>query len=308
MRKQQLRKPLGIFAFPALSRVIRACVNPWRIHVADQPHIRFQDGNAIPQIGLGVWQTPNDVATPSVRIALEAGYRHVDTAAIYGNEEGVGEGMRTSGVDRKDIFLTTKLWNDAQGYDSTLKAFDESLKRLGTDYVDLYLIHWPSPRRNRYVDSWKALVKLKEEGRARSIGVSNFGADHLERIIGETGVVPVLNQVELHPDFQQRELRRMHDRLDIKTESWSPLGQGQLLTNPVIGDIARKRGKTPAQVIISWHLQNGLIVIPKSVTPSRIVENFQVFDFELDDADLKALNGLDSADARIGPNPATAGF
>lgn len=276
--------------------------------MADQPHIRFHDGNSIPEIGLGVWQTPNDVATPSVRTALETGYRHVDTAAIYGNEEGVGEGMRASGVDRKDIFLTTKLWNDAQGYDSALRAFDQSLKRLGTDYVDLYLIHWPSPRRNHYADSWKALVKLKEEGRARSIGVSNFGADHLERIIGETGVTPVLNQVELHPDFQQRQLRQVHDRLGIRTESWSPLGQGRLLADPVIVGIAGKRGKTPAQVIIRWHLQNGLIVIPKSVTLSRIVENFQVFDFELDDADLAALNGLDSAGARMGPNPATAGF
>lgn len=276
--------------------------------MTDQPHIAFHDGNSIPQIGLGVWQTPNDVATPSVRIALETGYRHIDTAAIYGNEDGVGEGMRASGVDRKQIFLTTKLWNDAQGYDSALKAFDESLKRLGTDYIDLYLIHWPSPRRNRYVDSWKALVRLKEEGRARSIGVSNFDAEHLERIVGETGVKPVLNQVELHPDFQQSALRQAHERLGIRTESWSPLGQGQLLANPVVGDVASKLGRTAAQVIIRWHLQNGLIVIPKSVTPARIIENFKVFDFDLGEADLKALNGLDTSTGRIGPNPTTATF
>lgn len=276
--------------------------------VTDQPYIRFHDGNSIPQVGLGVWQTPNDVAIPSVRTALEAGYRHIDTAAIYGNEQGVGEGMRSSGVDRKEIFLTTKLWNDAQGYDSTLKAFDQSLKQLGTDYVDLYLIHWPSPRRDRYVESWKALVTLKNEGRARSIGVSNFGADHLERIVGETGVTPVLNQVELHPDFQQSALRKVHQQMGIQTESWSPLGQGRLLADPVVGEIARKRGRTPAQVLIRWHVQNGLIVIPKSVTPSRIVENFQLFDFELDDGDLKTLDGLDAPDSRIGPNPATATF
>jgi 2,5-diketo-D-gluconate reductase A len=276
--------------------------------VADQPHIRFHDGNSIPQIGLGVWQVPDDVATPSVRTALENGYRHIDTAAAYRNERGVGEGLRASGVDRKEVFLTTKLWNEDQGFDAALKAFDRSLKALGTDYIDLYLIHWPSPRRNLYLESWKAFVRLKEEGRARSIGVSNFNPDHLGRIIGETGVVPVINQVELHPDFQQKPLRAVHDKHDIRTESWSPLGQGQLLADPVVGNVARKRGKTPAQVIIRWHLQNGLVVIPKSVTPSRIAENFKVFDFELDDADLTALDALDSDAARIGPNPATAGF
>lgn len=295
--------PPRLFAPPARFRQL-----PGETTVADQPHIRFHDGNSIPQIGLGVWQTPNDVATPSVEAALKAGYRHIDTAAAYRNEDGVGQGIRNSGVYRKEIFLTTKLWNEDQGFDSALKAFDRSVKALGTDYVDLYLIHWPSPRRNLYLESWKALVRIKEEGRARSIGVSNFGPDHLERIIGETGVTPVLNQIELHPDFQQAALRQVHGRLDIKTESWSPLGQGQLLANPVIGDIARKLGKTPAQVIIRWHIENGLIVIPKSVTPSRIVENFQVFDFELGESDLKTLNGLDAPDNRIGPNPDTASF
>ncbi len=276
--------------------------------VTDQPSITFNDGNSIPQVGLGVWRTPENIAAPTVRAAIAAGYRHVDTAAIYNNEDGVGEGIGSSGVARGEIFLTTKLWNDAQGFDSTLRAFDESLKRLATDYVDLYLIHWPSPPRDRYLDTWKAFVRLKEEGRARSIGVSNFGKEHLDRIIGETGVTPVLNQIELHPAFQQKALRAVHDRLGIKTESWSPLGQGQLLSDPVIGAVAAKHGRTPAQVVIRWHMDNGLIVIPKSVTPSRIEENFKVFDFKLDADDLARIDSLDSAGGRIGPDPMTATF
>ncbi|MBO9100218.1 MULTISPECIES: aldo/keto reductase [unclassified Rhizobium] len=276
--------------------------------MTDKTIITFNDGRSIPQVGLGVWQTPNETAAPAVRAAIEAGYRHIDTAAIYGNEEGVGEGIRSSGVDRKDIFLTTKLWNDAQGFDSTLKAFDESLKRLGTDYVDLYLIHWPAPSKDRYLDTWKAFVQLHSEGRAKSIGVSNFAAEHLNRIIGETGVTPVLNQIELHPDFQQRALRETHEALGIKTQSWSPLGQGKLLDNAVIGKIAGKYGRTPAQVIIRWHIDAGLIVIPKSVTPSRIAENFKVFDFKLDADDLKQIDTLDTPGGRIGPDPVTATF
>lgn len=276
--------------------------------MSDQPHISFNDGKSIPQVGLGVWQTPNDTAVTAVKAALEAGYRHVDTAAAYHNEKGVGEGIRASGLDRKDIFLTTKLWNDDQGLDSTLRAFDKSLKQLGTDYVDLYLIHWPSPHRGKYRDTWKALVRIKEEGRARSIGVSNFAAEHLEAIIGDTGVTPVLNQIELHPDFQQKALRAVHEKLGIRTQSWSPLGQGHLLTNRVVGDVAARLGRTAAQVIIRWHIQNGLIVIPKSVTPSRIVENFKVFDFELDSAAMQALDALDDAGARVGPDPLKASF
>jgi 2,5-diketo-D-gluconate reductase A len=276
--------------------------------VTETPTITLHDGNSIPQVGLGVWRTPEDIAAPTVRVALAAGYRHIDTAAAYENEDGVGEGIRTSGVDRKDIFLTTKLWNDQQGFDSTLKAFDESLKRLGTDYVDLYLIHWPAPNRNRFVDTWKAFVRIKEEGRARSIGVSNFYPEHIARIVGETGVTPVLNQIELHPDFQQKTARTAHAKLEIATESWSPLGQGTLLSNPVIGAVARKHGRTPAQTIIRWHIDNGLIVIPKSVTPSRIEENFRVFDFKLDDEDLAAIGKLDRPDGRIGPDPKTADF
>ena len=276
--------------------------------MSDQTHIAFNDGKSIPQIGLGVWQTPNETAVTAVKAALDAGYRHVDTAAAYRNEQGVGEGMRNSGLDRKDIYLTTKLWNDEQGFDSTLRAFDRSLKELGTDYVDLYLIHWPAPHRGKYRDTWKAFTRLKEEGRARSIGVSNFEAEHLEAIIGDTGVTPVINQIELHPDFQQKALRATHDKLGIRTQSWSPLGHGQLLANPTVAELARKIGKTPAQVIIRWHIQTGLVVIPKSVTPSRIVENFQVFDFELDAAAMQALDALDDSGARIGPNPMTAKF
>ena len=273
----------------------------------DQPKIEFNDGKTIPQIGLGVWQTPNEEAAPAVRKALEVGYRHIDTAALYENEEGVGEGIRQSGVARGDIFLTTKLWNDRQSHDDALKAFDESLKRLGTDYVDLFLIHWPSPHRGTYVEAWKALIELKKQGRARSIGVSNFAEEHLERIIGETGETPVLNQIELHPDFQQKALRAVHARLGMKTQSWSPLGQGKLLSNPEITKVAQRLGKSPAQVIIRWHLDNGLIVIPKSVTPSRIEENFKVFDFTLD-ADAKAVLDALDGDNRVGPDPMTAKF
>jgi 2,5-diketo-D-gluconate reductase A len=273
-----------------------------------QPRISFSDGHSIPQVGLGVWKTPNDGAVTAVQAALEAGYRHIDTAAAYENEEGVGRGIRASGVARDEIFLTTKVWNENQGYDSTLRALDESLKRLGQDYIDLYLIHWPSPWRGRYVETWHALIKAQGDGRVRSIGVSNFTAEHLDRIIDETGVTPVLNQIELHPRFQQRRLREAHAQRGIKTQSWSPLGQGQLLSDPVISRIAEKHGRTPAQAIIRWHLDNGLIVIPKSVTPSRIVENFNVFGFALDAEDMAAINGLDDPSGRIGSDPMTATF
>jgi len=261
-----------------------------------RPTITLSDGRRIPQVGLGVWQTPDDGAVEAVGAALAAGYRHVDTAAIYRNERGVGEGLRASGVPREEVFVTTKLWNDDQGYDQALRAFDASLGRLGLDYVDLYLIHWPAPRRDRYVDSWRALIRLREEGRARSIGVSNFTADHLRRIVAETGVPPVLNQIELHPRFQQGPLRAAGARLGVATESWSPLGQGRLLSDPAILAIAR------------WHVETGLIVIPKSVNPTRIAENFDVFGFALDDDDRAAIAGLDTADGRIGPDPTTATF
>ena len=276
--------------------------------MSNQPHLTFNDGLSIPQIGLGVWQTPNDVAVQAVETALKTGYRHVDTAAVYQNEAGVGEGLRASGVARGEIFLTTKVWNDDQGYDQTLRAMDASLDRLGTDYVDLYLIHWPSAYRGKFIDTWKALIRLREEGKAKSIGVSNFEGDYLEEIIAATGVTPALNQIQLHPRFQQRAMRAKHEKLGILTESWSPLGQGKLLDNALVADIAARHGKSPAQVIIRWHLDMGFIVIPKSVTPSRIVENFQVFDFTLSDQDKAAIAGLDAADGRIGSDPVTAQF
>jgi 2,5-diketo-D-gluconate reductase A len=273
-----------------------------------QPFVTLNDGRAMPQLGLGVWQTPQDVAAQVVTTAIEAGYRSVDTAAIYGNERGVGEGLKAGGVGRDQLFVTTKVWNDNQGFDATLAAFDKSLGRLGLDAVDLYLIHWPAPKKGLYVETWKALVRLKEEGRAKSIGVSNFQPEHLQRIIDETGVTPAVNQVELHPSFQQQVLRDFHAKHGIHTESWSPLGQGKQLDDPLVGEIAAKHGRTPAQVVIRWHLDSGLIVIPKSVTASRIVENFSVFDFALDAGDLEKLAGLDTAAGRIGPDPVKAEF
>ncbi|HEY0233477.1 MAG TPA: aldo/keto reductase [Afipia sp.] len=275
---------------------------------ASQPRLFLNDRKSIPQIGLGVWQTPPDVAGLAVETAIRAGYRHIDTAAIYGNEAEVGEGIRAANIGRENLFITTKLWNEDQGYDATLRAFEKSLDRLGLDYVDLYLIHWPSPQRGLYVDTWKAFVRLREQGLVRSIGVSNFEPEHLNKIISATGITPVLNQIELHPRFQQRKLRDVHERLGIATQSWSPLGQGTLLSHPTINAIAAKHGRTPAQIIIRWHIDNGLIVIPKSVTPVRIVENFDVFSFGLDDADLAAIAKLNASDGRIGPHPLEARF
>ena len=272
------------------------------------PTLTLADGTAIPQLGLGTWQTPDAEAAQAVTAALQGGYRLIDTAAIYRNEVGVGDGLRQSGVRREEVFLTTKLWNDDQGYDEALRAFDDSLERLKLDYVDLYLIHWPAPRKDRYSDAWKALVRLKEEKRARAIGVSNFQISHLERIIKETGVTPAVNQIELHPDFQQLELRAFHAKHGILTQSWSPLGQGKLINNETIAKIATKHGKTAAQVIIRWHLDNGLLTIPKSVHAERIAENFKVFDFELDAEDNKTILALDNPDNRVGPHPDLAAF
>ena len=272
--------------------------------MTEQPTIRLNDGTAMPQFGLGVWQTPAADAATVVRDAVAAGYRAVDTATVYGNEAGVGEAL----ADRPDVFLTTKLWNSDQGFDATLRAFEASAKALRREAVDLYLIHWPAPKKGRFVETWKALVRLREEGRATSIGVSNFNEDHLERIIDETGVTPSVNQIELHPRFQQRALRAVHERVGIKTESWSPLGQGQFLKDPVLAEIAAKHGKTPAQAVIRWHIESGLIVIPKTVTPERLQQNIDVFDFSLDAADMDRIAKLDSPDGRIGPDPMTATF
>ncbi len=276
--------------------------------MSNQPLVVLGDGNTIPQIGLGVFQTPPDITSSVVQTALAAGYRHIDTAAIYVNEAGVGEGLRASGVAREEVFLTTKLWNVDHGFDAALKAFDHSVQRLGVEYLDLYLIHWPSPRRGSVCGFLAALARLKADGRVRSIGVSNFSAEQLWRIVEETGVTPMLNQVELHPHFQQRALIEAHTALGIATEAWSPLGQGRALSDPVVGEIAARLGRTPAQIIIRWHLDSGRIVIPKSVTPRRIAENFDVFGFNLDASDLSAMARLDAPDGRIGPDPTTANF
>ena len=269
-----------------------------------QPEIVLSDGQRMPQLGLGVWQTPPDDAARVVAAAVDLGYQAVDTAAGYNNEEGVGEAL----ADHPHVFLTTKLRNEDQGFDETLRAFDASVRKLRRDTIDLYLVHWPSPWRGRYVDSWKALVRLQREGRITSIGVSNFTAEHLDRIVGETGVAPVLNQIEVHPRFQQRAMREADEAREVKTESWSPLGQGSLLSDPVLTDIGSKHGKTAAQVVIRWHLDSGLIVIPKSVRPERMKENIDVFDFRLDADDMAKIAGLDQEGGRIGPDPMTAKF
>ncbi|GHJ94619.1 oxidoreductase [Streptomyces sp. NE5-10] len=268
------------------------------------PPVILNNGVEMPQLGFGVWQVPDDEAAKAVTTALEAGYRSIDTAAIYENERGTGEAVAASGIPREELFVTTKLWNSEQGYDSTLRAFDASLERLGLDHVDLYLIHWPVPAKDAYVDTYRALEKIHAEGRARAIGVSNFLPEHLERLTAETGVVPAVNQIELHPQLAQAESRALHARLGIATEAWSPLGQGRgLLDVPALVAVARKHGRTPAQAVLRWHLQLGNVVIPKSVTPSRIQENIDVFDFELDAEDMAAIAALDEG-GRLGPNPA----
>ncbi|MFI8848620.1 aldo/keto reductase [Streptomyces sp. 891-h] len=259
----------------------------------------------MPQLGFGVYQVPDDEAADTVSAALEAGYRSVDTAALYGNEGGTGKALRESGIPREELFVTTKLWNTDQGHDTALRAFDDSLERLGLDYIDLYLIHWPAPARELYVQTWRALAEIHDSGRARAIGVSNFETDHLHRLFDETGVVPAVNQIELHPRLQQPELRRFDADHAIVTEAWSPLGRGNgVLDDPVVRKAAAKHGKTPAQVVLRWHIQLGNVVIPKSVTPSRIKENLDVFDFELDGDDLREIQHLESG-TRIGPDPRT---
>ncbi|HZW48451.1 MAG TPA: aldo/keto reductase [Microvirga sp.] len=271
------------------------------------PTLRLNDGNTMPQLGYGVWRVSNEEAVACVAEAIKAGYRSIDTAAIYENEEGVGQAIAASDVPREDLFITTKLWNDRRNYDGALTACDESLKRLGLDHIDLYLIHWPGVSGNGFLDAWRALIRLKEEGRVKSIGVSNFQVKHLQRLIGETGVAPVLNQIELHPRFQQKELRDLHARHNIATECWGPLGQGSLVADETLAAIGRKYGKTPAQVILRWHLDNGFIVIPKSVTPSRIRENIDVFDFRLDSDDMRLIGAMDDRSGRVGPDPAVFG-
>jgi diketogulonate reductase-like aldo/keto reductase len=269
------------------------------------PPIILNNGVEMPQLGFGVWQVPDDEAERAVATALEAGYRSIDTAAIYGNEEGTGRAIAASGLPREDVFVTTKLWNSDHGYDAALRAFDVSLEKLGLDYLDLYLIHWPLPSRGAYIETYKAFEKLLADGRVRAIGLSNFLPEYLEHLLERTSVIPAVNQIELHPHLQQHAARAFHAQQGIHTEAWSPLGQGKgLLEVPAIVAIAQKHNRTPAQIVLRWHLQLGNIVIPKSVTPSRIKENIDVFDFRLDTEDLAAISALNE-DRRLGPDPAT---
>jgi 2,5-diketo-D-gluconate reductase A len=270
------------------------------------PTITLNDGVRIPQFGFGVFQIPPGRATvDAVTQALDAGYRHIDTAQMYGNEDGVGQAIAESGLSRDEVFVTTKLANSRHGRDEAQKALEESLTRLGLDQVDLYLIHWPRPKCDDYVETWRGLEQAKAAGKARSIGVSNFEVPHLERLAAETDTVPSVNQIELHPTFTQPRLRRYDRDHGIATEAWSPIGQGGDLQNETVTSLAEKYGKSPAQVVLRWHIQVGTIVFPKSATPSRIAENIDIFDFELADDDVAAISGLDTGDpgARLGPHP-----
>ena len=274
--------------------------------MTDVPSIQLNDGNSIPQLGFGVFQIPPEETAEPTKLALELGYRHIDTAEMYGNEREVGEALRASGLDRGEVFVTSKLNNGYHRPDDARRAFDQTLSELGFDYVDLFLIHWPLPTLydGDYVSTWKTLEEFKADGRARSIGVSNFEVDHLERLAAETDVVPAVNQIELHPYLLNEEVRSYGEEHGIATEAWSPLKQGEVLRDPVIVEIAERAARTPAQVVLRWHVQRGNIVFPKSTTPERIRENFELFDFELEPGDVERINGLDRGEAgRNGPHP-----
>lgn len=271
---------------------------------AGVPLIGLNDGNAIPQLGFGVWQVSSQEVVPAIAEAIRAGYRSIDTAQGYDNEEGVGRAIHEAEIDREDLFITSKIRTKSMGAD-TRKGIEESLKKLGLDYLDMFLIHWPIPAHNNYVETWKAFIKAKEEGLVRTIGVSNFLPGHLGRIIDETGVAPAINQVEIHPYFQQRDVRQFHFQNRIQMESYSPLGGGEVLGDPVIAEIGRKYNKSPAQIIIRWHLQQGLVVIPKSTHADRIQDNLDVFHFELDETDMGRIAELDRPDGKQLPDPAT---
>ena len=266
------------------------------------PNIKLNNGVQIPQLGFGVYQVPDDQTAQVVLDALKAGYRSIDTAAVYGNEAGVGEAIAKSDIPREELFITSKVWNDDQGYESTLKAFEESLSKLGLDYLDMYLIHWPTSQRELRLETWKALEELYKQGKIRAIGVSNFQPNHLVDLINQSEVTPAVNQVEVHPAMQNVDVIAADREYGVATEAWSPLAKGEVLGEKPILDIAERHDKSAAQVVIRWHLQEGRIVIPKSVTPSRISENIDVFDFELSPEEMKAIDGLERG-YRTGPHP-----
>jgi 2,5-diketo-D-gluconate reductase A len=268
------------------------------------PSVALHDGVSIPQLGFGVFQVPPEETQSAVEEALAVGYRHIDTAAAYQNEAGVGAAIAAAGLARDEVFVTSKLWNTEQGFDSTLRACERSLEALGMDRFDLYLIHWPVPSEDRFLDTWRAFEKIKADGQSRSIGVSNFRVEDLERVEREAEQLPTVNQIELHPNLQQAELRAWHAEHGVATEAWSPLAQGALLGDETIETIAAHHERSSAQVILRWHIQIGNVVIPKTVTPERVRENFELFDFELSEDDLAAIARLDKGE-RIGPDPAT---
>ena len=270
------------------------------------PMVTLNDGHQIPQLGFGVFQIPPEETVEATSRALEIGYRHIDTAEMYGNEKEVGEAVARSGLDRSEVFITSKLNNGFHRPEDARKAFDETLGALASEYVDLFLIHWPLPTRygGDFVSTWQALIEFRDEGRARSIGVSNFQRHHLDQLLLATETVPAVNQIEVHPYLVQDELRAYDADHQIATEAWSPIARGNVLGDPAVGSVAERRGKSPAQVVLRWHIQRGDIVFPKSVTPSRIQENFELFDFELDDADMTAISAL-NRDERTGPDPDT---
>ena len=268
------------------------------------PAIRLAGDVTIPQLGYGVFQIPPDQAAEATLRAFETGYRHIDTAAAYRNEAEVGQAFRASGLDRDDVFITTKCFNDSHGYEQAKQAFQASLDRLELAFVDLYLIHWPVPSQDKYVDTWKAFIELQEQGLIRSIGVSNFQPDHLDRLVDETGVTPSVNQVELHPRFQQPGLKSEHEDRGIVTEAWSPLAQGAVLDDPTLIEIAEAHDRTTGQVVLRWHIQLGNVVFPKSVTPERVEENFDIFGFHLSEDEMDQIEALDAGE-RQGPDPDT---
>jgi 2,5-diketo-D-gluconate reductase A len=267
------------------------------------PRLKLNDGHEMPSLGFGVWLISPGDTDEAVRGAIQAGYRLIDTAASYGNEDGVGIAVRGAGVPREELFVTTKLDNGSHGYDAALRAFDASMARLRLDVLDLYLIHWPIPRLNRYVETWRAFTRLREEGRVRSIGVSNFKAEHLQRLADETGVVPAVNQVELHPFFQQSALRSFHAGHGIVTEAWAPLGKARILSDDTLEQIARKHSASPAQIVLRWHLDNGIVAIPKTASPARMRENLDILRIRLDAGDMAKIAALDSQEGRIGEHP-----